>query len=255
MDKIEQQRIHFDNIAKTYFKARQNKNHLHFKKLIWSDFFKDFHWDRKKTLVLEPMCGYSEGRKILSENLDTEIVYEGFDYSQPLIDEVKNQNSQINIYKQDVTKFKPKKEYDIIIIIGGLHHVYGFTDEILKSLNKALKNDGYLIVLEPTQNNPLLKLVRDRIYKKNEIFDSETEKAFDLVNLNRSFDKAGLKIVKQTYPGLLGYILYYNPDAFPFLNLGGRFAVDLIYNIEKYFYKNFVGKCWSFATMTLLKKK
>jgi len=255
MNKIEKQREHFDGIADRYYKARQGKNHLHFKHLLWKYFFRGIDWKKKRTLVLEPMCGYSEGLKILRKNLNTEIIYEGFDYSQPLIDEVKKNNPKIKIYKQDVTKFKTNNKYDIIIIIGGLHHVYSHTNIILNNLRNCLSKEGYMIIFEPTQNNFLLRFIRDKIYRKNEIFDSDTEKAFDLCALNESFRKNKLKIEKQIYPGLLGYILYYNPDAFPLLNIGGRLFVEIIFNVDKYFYRNFIGKCWSFATMTLLKRE
>lgn len=252
---VEQQREHFDSIADKYFSARQNKNHLRFKRLIWQKFFKDFEWKKKETLVLEPMCGYSEGRKILSENLNTNIIYEGFDYSQPLIDEVKKKEPQLNVYKQDITKFKPKKKYNIIIIIGGLHHVYRHTDLVLKTLKNSLKEGGYFIALEPTQNNIFFKIIRDKIYSKNDLFDSETEKAYDLKTLNNHFEKNGFEIEKQIYPGLLGYILYYNPDAFPVLNKGSERLVNMVFALENFFYTNFIGKFFSFATMSLLKKK
>lgn len=252
---IEQQREHFDSIADKYFSARQNKNHLQFKKLIWKEFFKDFTWEKERTLVLEPMCGYSEGERILSENIDTKLIYEGFDYSQPLINEVLKKDPKKNVYKQDVTKFKPTKKYDIIIIIGGLHHVYRNTDTVLESINKALNKNGYFIVLEPTQNNPLFRFVRSKIYSKNNIFDSETEKAYDLDTLNKHFELNNFEIVKQIYPGLLGYILYYNPDAFPILNKGSIKLVNIIFTLEKFCYSNFVGEYFSFATMSLLRKK
>ncbi len=255
MNLIEQQRKHFDNIADKYFTARQNLNHLLYKKLIWKKFLKDFKWNKKKALVLEPMCGYSEGKQILSENLSTEIVYEGFDYSQPLIDEVHKKDPKLNVYKQDVTKFVSKKRYDIVIVIGGLHHVYRYTDKVLKIFNDSLKDDGYLIVLEPTQNNKIFKLLRNRIYKNNDLFDSDTEKAYDLDVLNKYFESNGFKIVKQMYPGLLGYVLYYNPDAFPKLNRGGTKLVNLIFKLESFCYTNQIGKYFSFATMSLLRKK
>lgn len=255
MDLIEKQRKHFDNIANRYYTARQNKNHLRYKKLIWNKSFKDFKWNKKESLVLEPMCGYSEGKEILSKNLNSKIIYEGFDYSQPLIDEVKNKNPQLNVYKLDVTQFKPTKKYDIIIVIGGLHHVYRYTDTVLKTFYDSLKDNGYFIALEPTQNNKVFKLLRDKIYSHNDLFDSETEKAYDLNILNNHFKSNGFEIVKQMYPGLLGYVLYYNPDAFPKLNQGNQNLVNIVFRLENFCYTNLIGKYFSFATMSLLKKK
>jgi len=76
-----------------------------------------------------------------------------------------------------------------------------------------------------------------------------------LDTLNKHFELNNFEIVKQIYPGLLGYILYYNPDAFPILNKGSIKLVNIIFTLEKFCYSNFVGKYFSFATMSLLRKK
>jgi hypothetical protein len=68
------------------------------------------------------------------------------------------------------------------------------------------------------------------------------------------FEKPGLKLRKILYPGLLSYVLYYNPDAFPFLNIGGRNLVDATYALDKLFYKNVVGRTLSFATLSIWTK-
>jgi hypothetical protein len=70
----------------------------------------------------------------------------------------------------------------------------------------------------------------------------------------RLFTDAGLHSELICYPGLLSYIMYYNPDAFPALNIGGKSLVSLLYAFDKLFYKNPVGRALSFATLSVWSK-
>ncbi|WP_062053041.1 class I SAM-dependent methyltransferase [Aquimarina longa] len=249
---IEQQREHFENISEKYYNARKSTNHLYLKELMWSFFFKNkSQLKNKKLSVLEPMCGYSEGKSILERNIGVLGSYEGFDYSSVLIEKVKQTNENLNVYVQDVSTFKSEKKFDIIIIIGGLHHVPSMCDAVVKNLKNNLSPDGAFIVLEPTHNNIIFRKIRERIYNKNTLFDQETEKAFRLKELNDLFLDNGYNLVDQMYPGLLSYILFYNPDAFPFLNIGGKGLVKLFFKIDSFFFRNYIGKKLSFATLSM----
>lgn len=257
MNKIEQQREHFERISQEYFNARKSPTHLLIKQLIWNYFFSQAKLKNKKYNVLEPMCGYAEGKTILELFGKLDIQYTGFDYSQTLIDLIKKEQPDLNISWQDATAIKEedyKEEFDLIILIGGLHHVYEKTGVVLKKLSRMLKKNGQLINFEPTHNFFLFKMAREKIYLKNELFDQETEQAYDLNELNSLYTNNGFQIEEQIYPGLLAYILYYNPDAFPWLNYGGKIAVKATFLMDKLFFKNFIGRKFSFATMTLLKK-
>lgn len=257
-DNIERQRAHFDAISEKYFLARKNKNHLLIKKLIWEYFFQRNPFPSEVTNVLEPMCGYGEGKSILEEYGHLQINYTGFDYSQALINIVKKDAPNLNIYQQDVTKFDAQnlnEKYSVIILIGGLHHVFDRAETVIRKLTPALTPQGFFISLEPTYNLFIHKRIRDYIYRKNSLFDQETEQAFELGCLNNMFAENGYKLVDQIYPGLISYILYYNPDAFPNLNIGGRRTIKSLFSLDKLFLDNFIGYKFSFATLSLYKKE
>ena len=97
-------------------------------------------------------------------------------------------------------------------------------------------------------------MVRDGIYRKNSLFDEKTERAFPVSDLVQLFANAGLHSDLICYPGLLSYILYYNPDAFPALNVGGKSMVGSLYSLDKLFYKNAIGRALSFATLSVWSK-
>lgn len=254
MDYIKQQQKHFDSIADKYFNERQSETSLLLKDLMWGHFFSDKDYLKSKTMVLEPMCGFGEGKKVIEKHLKSNIIYEGFDYSANIIAIAKKQDPDLNVYELNILDLNVKDKFDFVIVIGGLHHIYRDVDEILERIYNSLKIDGYFMCYEPTNNNFITRKIRRKIYKSNPLFDFETEQDFNLISLNKSFRQAKYSIVDQVYAGLLSYILFYNPDAFPQLNKGGKRLVRFLFSIDKLFSRNFIGKKLSFATLTLLKK-
>ena len=255
MDKTERQRQHFNSIAEEYYQARRGEKHLQYKHRLFHYALDGLKVEGRKAAVLEPMCGYGEGREIVEKYISEDIDYEGFDYSDVLVRKINDAFPEIKVFVQDVTRYHPEPDsYDIIILIGGLHHVPDSAKDVVKHLCRGLKEGGIFINFEPTSNNPFIKLARDIIYKRNHLFDEKTERAFTLREYNKMFEDAGMKIERQLYPGLLGYVMYYNPDAFPILNRGTVRTVDRIFAIERGLYTNIVGRTFSFCTLSIFRK-
>lgn len=256
MDKVERQRQHFESISGKYYASRRAATHLLLKDLMWHDFLagKDF-LKQPGMAVLEPMCGYAEGKAILEKHLGIQFDYEGFDYSESLVRIVREGDPSIGIFTADITRYEPTRQYDLIVLLGGLHHVPDHVEQVVTNLRAALRDEGFFIAFEPTHNNWIFKKIRERIYERNALFDHETERAFELVRFNELFTARGFTLVDQIYPGLLSYVLYYNPDAFPLLNFGGAALAKRLFAIDKLFFRNVVGRKLSFATLTLWQKK
>src|ERR1700743_248365 len=253
---LERQRDHFNSIADRYHEARQGQNHLYLKQRMWSDVFADLaDFKGRRIDVLEPMCGFCDGLDIISRHLTTNLTYKGFDYSDAAVEAVRRERPDIDVSQADATKYRPPENaFDLIIIIGGLHHTPRDAAQIVANLAPALRSGGIFINFEPTHGNPVFKMVRERIYRGNSLFDEQTEQAFPVNRLTEIFERTGLKLRKILYPGLLSYVLYYNPDAFPFLNVGGRGLVDATYTLDKLLYNNAVGRTLSFATLSIWTK-
>jgi len=256
-DLIERQRAHFNGISEKYFRARQHPNHLLLKQLIWENFLKskgEIAAEIKR--VLEPMCGMAEGEEILRKYWVKNFEYYGFDYSEAMVEQARIRKPTLTIEWNDVTNFRARGElFDLIILIGGLHHVYSRTQEVLANLSGSLRPKGYFLSFEPTQHNWLARRIRRRIYEKNDLFDEDTEQGFEYRDLDRYFRASGYEKVDEVSPGLLAYVLYYNPDAFPALNIGGKFLVKLIFAVDRMFWRNAIGRKLSFATIGLWKKR
>ena len=258
MDKVERQRRHFDSVSTTYFESRQHPNHLLLKTLMWERFLSGRPFlEAPELRVLEAMCGFAEGKQILEQHLRSRVRYSGFDYSGALVRRAKEALPELDIAEGNVLEFDAgvhEGEYDLIILIGGLHHVYERAGEALRRLSPALRAGGHFISYEPTHDSPGVRWIRESIYESNEIFDEETERGFALSELNGLFAAAGFELADQMYPGLLSYVLFYNPDAFPLLNRGGPAWVRAAFGIDRPFLRSWLGRKLSFATLSLWRK-
>ena len=252
----ELQRKHYDNISERYIQARKNENHRSYRDSIFSHVFTELVKKSNKEnfpKVLEAMCGNADNSILFLEYFPKSSI-SGFDYSEKMVEDCKKNFPQINVFHKNILEFDEKNQYDLIILIGGLHHVYKDTLRVLKLLRNSLKEGGYLLNFEPTHNNFLWKYVRERIYKKNDAFEENSEEGYELTKLNIIYNESGFKKVYQIYPGLIGYILYYNPEAFPKLNFGNKNSARFFANFDIWLGKTWLGKKLSFASFSILEK-
>ncbi|BFU94416.1 MAG: hypothetical protein NTNFB02_11380 [Nitrospira sp.] len=253
---VEQQREHFNGISEQYVLARTHPNHLLLKDLIWREFIgRNACIASEVHHVLEPMCGMAEGYSILNASLTTHFDYVGFDYSETMVNLARNHKPDLNIERHDVTTYQAgAHRFDLIILVGGLHHVYSRAQEVLIKLRDALRPGGFFVSFEPTHNNWFTRRIRQRIYESHDLFDADTERGFEYRDLDHYFKNAGYVKVDEVYPGLLAYILYYNPDAFPALNVGGKSLVKGLFALDRLFWSGWIGRQLTFATMSIWKR-
>lgn len=256
----ERQREHFNNIENSYEQAVNDTKSCYFRRLVYRQFFKntsvDVMLNGKNTIsVLEAMCGDGMGLRVLkSIYRNAKMDYEGFDYSDEMVKDAKNKYPNINFYQQDVNTFTSKKEYDVIILMSGLHHVPQTAANVMKKMHSYLKDDGCFISVEPTYNFKIAGIIGDKVYQHSRYYDYGSERRFSLKELNTIFNYAGFSIEKQFYPGMLAYLLWwFNPYPL-LLKIGNNKTVKALYSIERKMYCNVVGKKLSLATFTILKK-
>ena len=253
---IERQREHFNSIAAHYQAARGGTNYVYLNHLLWGALLKDIDRFRNRPVkVLEPMCGFGDGFFIVKNFLSDQLTYSGYDYSDAVIGMVRQQNPSLNVWQADATKYDPPSSiFDIVIIIGGLHHVFRHAPEIVAKCARALTPSGLFISFEPTYGNRITRSVRERIYRTNSLFDADTERSFAVSELLNMFRSAGLFPYKIAYPGLLSYVLYFNPDAFPSLSIGGTTCVKALFSVDRLIYRGRIGRFFSFATLSIWEK-
>ena len=257
MNKSEKQREHFNKISERYISGRQNKNHLAYKDVMWQKVFSEIQKiqsDFRGMRVLEAMSGECE---ILLRFHDQfpEVRLFGFDYSDAMVESARKKNGNIaNIFQADVLKWNEPEKYDIIVIIGGLHHVPDSAATALKNVYDSLKPGGLFVNFEPTHNFFLFRWIREKIYKKNSLFEESSERGFNLKDYEFLLNQTGFKNHFVMYNGLLGYVLYYNPDAFPWLNIGTGRIASFFSKIDMLLGRTVLGKIFSFASFSISRK-
>ena len=171
-----------------------------------------------------------------------------------MVDYVRKKHSDMDVQVQDVTTFRADRAYDVVYIIGGLHHVHKYTAKVMANIANSLVPGGLFINFEPTHNNILFSAIRKAIYIKNSFFDQETERGFTTKELDKMACECSLQPVRQIYPGLLAYVLWYNPDAFPLLNRGSIDFARKVINLESRLWSTQFARFFSFATLSCYRK-
>ncbi len=256
-DRVEAQRAHFESIASAYIKGRSGSNHLAYKSVMWKEVLAKLaqHLPAGGPLLgLEAMCGSAETSARLVEHFPN-LTMDAFDLSEAMVDAADDSTAKkVRVFQKDILQLEERDTYDFAVIIGGLHHIAYDVDRGLRNICNALKEGGIFLNLEPTHNNVLWQTVRTKIYSENAIFEENSERAFTLKEYNGCFASHGLVVKDQFYPGLLGYVLYYNPDAFPALNVGPPAMARALAWLDMRMGASFIGKYLSFCTWTIARK-
>lgn len=101
--------------------------------------------------------------------------------------------------------------YDVIVVIGGFHHLPPHEEEGIAELHRILKPGGYLSFMEPHRESVLDRL-RRLWYSRDDLF-AENEEAIDTTHLHQVFaDKFEFK--KEIFAGNTGHLLVYNSMIF-----------------------------------------
>jgi hypothetical protein len=86
----------------------------------------------------------------------------------------------------------------------------------LEEIGRVLKTDGVLVFSEPSDDSPIVRRVRRRMYKKSDRFD-EGDRAFLTRELKPALEAAGYRAAKIKRFGFLSYIFAGFPDHFSLL--------------------------------------
>lgn len=272
MNNSQRQHDHFENIAHNYLCSRGDVRHQYLKEKMFERAFRAINLPqthttsqfkepvrgtasgnsagKEKLEILEPMCG-NGGLHIILKKYFPNFTYEGFDLSESMIDDGRKKYPDLHLRVGDVLTAVPEKQYDIVVICGGLHHVHDQAAEIFKKIALWLKPEGYFVNLEPVHNNLLWKKIRESVYTKNGLFDERSEEGFTTRELEMMAVQAGLSPAAQTFPGLLSYILWYNPDAFPWLNHGPLWIAKKLINLESVVWQTGFARYFSFADLSV----
>ncbi len=106
--------------------------------------------------------------------------------------------------------------FDVVVCRGSLHHNRLLLDSVLKEIYRILKEEGYLVLSEPSNDSLLVRLARTTMYNRLDKFD-EDDRGFcsaELFDLLQAHNFVSRKVKRF---GFLSYIFAGFPDILPVL--------------------------------------
>lgn len=100
--------------------------------------------------------------------------------------------------------------FDVVFCKGSLHHTRDHV-AFLTHCRKALGPGGVLIMSEPCNDNPLIRLARKVLYRKSKHFD-EGDEGFTERGIVGLCEQAGFRVTKVKKYGVLAYTFAGFPD-------------------------------------------
>ena len=100
--------------------------------------------------------------------------------------------------------------FDVVFCKGSLHHTRDHVG-FLGNCRRALRAGGVLVMSEPCNDNPLIRLARAVMYRRSRHFD-EGDEGFTRKGIVALCEAAGLEVVKVKKYGVLAYVFAGFPD-------------------------------------------
>ena len=173
--------MHFDQILDEYRSQYHSRGATHYKhKLIYS---KIVPLIREKYPngcdILEVACGSGENSFLLMKLLGDNYRFSGVDISG---ESVVAFNQLMGIGSAEIKNFMKSEDswssqFEVVLIMGGLHHMVKGLDVVFENINSAVKPRGILLFVEP--NARFMDVVRRWWYRHDRFFEEEHESALD----------------------------------------------------------------------------
>ncbi len=205
------QREHYLNIHDEYSAHYYDATSMRYRKhFIYSYLFKNL--DLNDFEVADLASGIGANSMALLE-LFPHAKVTGYDISPAACREYRK-NLERPAFEIDLSKpyLEAVSKYDVVIIIGGLHHCVADLKTTLENIAKMLKPEGRLLMFEPNKDF-FLERLRKLWYEKDSYFEENSEEALShkeiLALTEGNFDVKFLK-----YIGGPAYFLILNSMIF-----------------------------------------
>lgn len=150
--------------------------------------------------VLEVGCGAGFSADYLRSHY---MSYTGIDYSEELIRYAcaNFRDSNVAFHAVDFHCYETTARYDIIMMIGVLHHMTDI-DSVLHKCKSLLNPGGYLVANEPQPDNPLIHGMRRLRAKLDSGYSAEQEELTSAFVIGE-YEKAGFREVASVSQGYI----------------------------------------------------
>ncbi|MBC8451117.1 MAG: methyltransferase domain-containing protein [Planctomycetes bacterium] len=123
--------------------------------------------------------------------------------------------------------------FDVVFCKGSLHHTRDHVG-FLANCREVLGKDGLLIMSEPCNDNPIIRMARALLYKKSEHFDVG-DQGFTKKGIVGLCEAAGFEVTKVKKYGILAYTFAGFPDHLGFLRFipGNALITKLFIRLDR----------------------
>lgn len=166
---VEKQRQRYDKEAEEHHLHYQDEWTQRYRDEFYRSNFADINLEGKQ--VLDAMCasgietGYLLGRGASVVGLDISPE------NARLFEE--RWSSECKVESIHQTSFADA-QFDVVYIMGGLHHVLPLLDEVIAEVHRILKPGGYFFFIEPNKDT-WVNRIRDFWYKRSSRFADEEQ--------------------------------------------------------------------------------
>ena len=198
------QESHYNDIAKEYADHYADVTAKNYRDLfIYNRMFGGIQLENMD--VLDAMCGMGTTSQYL---VNKKAKVTGIDISEELLKISKKNVPAAQYVKGSVLDMPFENEqFDIVSIVGGLHHLHPKMNEGINEILRVLKPNGLLICMEPPKESFLDRL-RQAWYKMDDYFE-DNEESINLTEIQNEFSNS-LDVAYRYYGGGPAYFLICN---------------------------------------------
>ncbi len=198
------QQKHYDAISDLYISHYDDEVSFEYRqKFIYSKMFRNLKLSDMTSL--DAMCGGGAVSKYLSHHAQKVT---GLDLSENILKNYKTANPSLDCVQGSImaTPF-PENSFDMVTIIGGLHHIQPNVNGALEEIHRILRKDGTFVCFEPPKWS-LLNFLRAIWYKLDPYFE-ENEAAIDVMKLVKD-NQDKFSVLDISYGGGPAYFIVFN---------------------------------------------
>lgn len=202
------QKEHYERIAAEYDNHYNDLySQKYIRRFITEPMFSGIDLNGKS--VLESMCG---GGQVTEFLLESKAKVTGLDISPQQTANFKRRHPQANVVCGSILNSGIESEsFDVVVVVGGIHHMPPHTDESINEIHRVLKPGGYFCFAEP-HSETLAETFRRAWYKRDSLF-AENEAAINIKELHKSFENL-FDFKFEKYLGNAGYLFILNSMVF-----------------------------------------
>jgi len=202
------QKDHYERISSGY-DAHYNDFHSqkYIRRFILEPMFRGIDVENK--LVLEAMCG---GGQVTEYLLEKQARVVGLDISPSQTAYFQRRHARAEVICASMLNSGIKDEsFDVVAIVGGIHHLPPHGSETIREIHRILKTGGYFCFAEP-HSESLAEMPRKMWYKRDSLF-AANEAAINMSELRGEFAEM-FDFNTEIYLGNVAYLLVLNSMVF-----------------------------------------